>query len=148
MNKDQIKTMWAELEAEFPEIVEHFRTWIDEYKKEIDWSSLFQPAIKFHDLPAELQQGVLIRYTNESAEYWAENEKEAGTFFAFVGHLQLLFEDDQVRRCRKCGCTDDDCSQCIQKTGHPCHWVEEDLCSACESEDQQVSSLLLPGRDF
>lgn len=22
------------------------------------------------------------------------------------------------RRCRKCGCTDNDCSQCISKTGH------------------------------
>ena len=36
------------------------------------------------------------------------------------------------RRCRICGCTDDDCSQCIERTGEPCHWVEEDLCSACE----------------
>ncbi len=36
------------------------------------------------------------------------------------------------RRCRNCGCTQDDCSQCIEKTGGPCHWVEKDLCSACE----------------
>src|SRR5579885_3188867 len=35
------------------------------------------------------------------------------------------------QKCRICGCTDDDCSQCIRITGHPCHWVEEDLCSAC-----------------
>jgi hypothetical protein len=34
--------------------------------------------------------------------------------------------------CRVCGCTDDDCSQCVAKTGEPCHWVESDLCSACE----------------
>lgn len=33
--------------------------------------------------------------------------------------------------CRVCGCTDDDCSQCIAKTGEPCHWVERGLCSAC-----------------
>jgi len=38
---------------------------------------------------------------------------------------------DGIRRCRVCGCTDDDCSQCIEKTGKPCYWVEEDLCSAC-----------------
>ena len=24
-----------------------------------------------------------------------------------------------------------DCRQCIEKTGHPCYWVEADLCSAC-----------------
>lgn len=36
-----------------------------------------------------------------------------------------------VRRCRVCGCTDDDCRQCIAVTGRPCHWVAPDLCSAC-----------------
>lgn len=35
------------------------------------------------------------------------------------------------RKCRVCGCTDDDCRQCIEKTGEPCSWVEQDLCSAC-----------------
>jgi len=40
-----------------------------------------------------------------------------------------------VRRCRVCGCTDDDCHQCIEKTGQPCHRVEDDLCSACVTAD-------------
>ena len=44
-----------------------------------------------------------------------------------------------VRRCRVCGCTDDDCRQCIEKTGEPCHWVEEDLCSACADEMGEAS---------
>jgi len=35
---------------------------------------------------------------------------------------------------RPCGCTDDDCRQCIDETGSPCTWVEEDLCSACVGE--------------
>ncbi len=39
-----------------------------------------------------------------------------------------------TRRCRICGCTDDDCRQCIEKTGEPCYWVEPDLCSACAVE--------------
>lgn len=33
--------------------------------------------------------------------------------------------------CRVCGCTDGDCSGCIEVSGHPCSWVEEDLCSRC-----------------
>jgi len=37
------------------------------------------------------------------------------------------------QKCRICGCTDDDCRQCVEKTGHPCHWVEKDLCSACKT---------------
>lgn len=39
-----------------------------------------------------------------------------------------------VRTCRVCGCTDDDCSQCVERTGMPCSWVEDDLCSACNVE--------------
>ncbi|MCC6596971.1 MAG: hypothetical protein IT477_10725 [Rhodanobacteraceae bacterium] len=37
----------------------------------------------------------------------------------------------EIRTCRVCGCTDDDCSQCVEKTGDPCYWVADDLCSAC-----------------
>lgn len=36
-----------------------------------------------------------------------------------------------LRACRVCGCTQNDCRQCIEKTGSPCSWVEPDLCSAC-----------------
>jgi len=38
---------------------------------------------------------------------------------------------DDVQSCRICGCTDT--NPCIdKKTGEPCHWVEDDLCSSCE----------------
>jgi len=33
--------------------------------------------------------------------------------------------------CRVCGCTEDDCSQCVEKTGEPCSWIAPGLCSAC-----------------
>jgi hypothetical protein len=36
-----------------------------------------------------------------------------------------------IGKCRKCGCTDLDCSGCVERTGLPCFWVEPDLCSAC-----------------
>jgi hypothetical protein len=35
------------------------------------------------------------------------------------------------RECRICGCTDEDCSDCITRTGRPCSWAEPDLCTAC-----------------
>lgn len=38
-----------------------------------------------------------------------------------------------VRQCRVCGCTDLDCSGCIARTGQPCWWVSNDLCSACKA---------------
>lgn len=37
----------------------------------------------------------------------------------------------QSQQCRVCGCSDYDCSQCIEKTNQACYWVEADLCSAC-----------------
>jgi hypothetical protein len=46
-----------------------------------------------------------------------------------------LLQEVLVRRCRVCGCTDYDCSQCVEKTGDACSWVEADLCSACVEED-------------
>lgn len=38
--------------------------------------------------------------------------------------------------CRVCGCTDDNCQQCIDRTGVPCAWTDESrtLCTACEEE--------------
>ena len=44
----------------------------------------------------------------------------------------VLIEALSRAACRRCGCTEDDCSSCIAKTGEPCHWVEDDLCSACQ----------------
>ncbi len=45
--------------------------------------------------------------------------------------IEAQAEEVEPRRCRECGCTDDDCRQCIEKTGEACRWVEADLCSAC-----------------
>lgn len=36
-----------------------------------------------------------------------------------------------TRRCRVCGCTDEDCTLCAARTGRPCTWIASTLCSAC-----------------
>jgi hypothetical protein len=139
--------------------VDEFCKWIDEYKKEVSWDALFDnhsrldsaeniqhKKIKFHDLPLEMQQGIILRYCQEKifgAEHVEEQAKEF--LMMFVGFLSG--DKEEGIKCRVCGCTDNDCRQCIEKTGQPCHWVEEDLCSACVPVKQK-SSLYLPGRDF
>ncbi|RYG48265.1 MAG: TraR/DksA family transcriptional regulator, partial [Chitinophagaceae bacterium] len=45
---------------------------------------------------------------------------------------QPVSKNIKVRSCRVCGCTEDNCQKCVEKTGHPCHWVAKDLCSACQ----------------
>lgn len=45
-----------------------------------------------------------------------------------------------VRTCRVCGCTEADCSDCVRRTGEPCYWVEDDLCSACVKVPEVVAT--------
>lgn len=47
-----------------------------------------------------------------------------------------------VPRCRECGCTDDNCDGCVERTGAPCWWVEENLCSACFPDQLQAVQVL------
>ena len=51
------------------------------------------------------------------------------------GSLLEIDTKPVIGKCKKCGCTDEDCSQCIAKTGGPCHWVAPNKCSACFDEN-------------
>lgn len=68
LNKENF---WNPLREKYPEAVEHFCNWIDQYKKEIGWNELFGCSadedcpIKFHDLPYEMQNGILARFDIE-----------------------------------------------------------------------------------
>lgn len=63
---------------------------------------------------------------------------EAVFFVMGIGPIKAFqqLENDlsDIQFCRGCGCHEEDCRQCIKKTGKPCDWVEEDLCSACAAE--------------
>lgn len=43
----------------------------------------------------------------------------------------LVTIEPTTEQCRSCGCTNDDCSGCVERTGGPCWWVAPYLCSAC-----------------
>jgi hypothetical protein len=79
----------------------------------------------------------------EEGERISEEDRAQATWLALAfANEEFDTEFPEPQKCRVCGCTDDDCSECIARTGHPCHWVEEDLCSAC------ASKILIPGIDF
>ncbi|MEN6607793.1 MAG: hypothetical protein ABFD60_11155 [Bryobacteraceae bacterium] len=48
-------------------------------------------------------------------------------------------EAPPARFCRVCGCTEDE--PCVNLEGQGCHWVAEDLCSACSSSSSSPASL-------
>lgn len=50
--------------------------------------------------------------------------------------LPFILASSSVRSCRECGCTDNDCSECVARTGMPCMWIETDLCSACADDEE------------
>jgi hypothetical protein len=84
-------------------------------------------------------EATLERYheiSDEWQEHWQANRGEWTEIEWSIFRLEVdtpAFAIPDVRRCRVCGCDDDDCRQCIAKTGGPCAWVEGewDLCSAC-----------------
>lgn len=43
-----------------------------------------------------------------------------------------------MKECIKCGCTDDNCTACVEKTGQPCMWLG-DKCSACYGNETRTS---------
>lgn len=63
-----------------------------------------------------------------------------------VSEAWYRFDNEGVA-CRLCGCTEDDCYGCIERTGEACSWVEADLCSACVDIDQAMLVLAVAGDD-
>lgn len=62
-------------------------------------------------------------------------------------HTNVQIEDISARKCRACGCTDLDCSQCFAASGRPCYWVKDDLCSRCALEIAENNCLSHAGND-
>ena len=60
--------------------------------------------------------------------------------------IDLLIQGEHFRQrmnadtCRVCGCTDYDCTQCIELTGEPCYWFEPGLCSACANTTKKIEN--------
>jgi hypothetical protein len=77
LNKENF---FDDIKAKYPQAFEHFMNWLDDYKKEIRWDELFAKnarlsvkssddiypdTIKFHDLPFDMQNGILARFDIE-----------------------------------------------------------------------------------
>lgn len=84
------ENFWDEIKLKYPEAFEHFSNWIDEYKKEIGWDKLFQDGVKFHDLPFEMQNGIIARFDVEKF-----SGKSSYTIPKYVDMFRSLFSDVQ-----------------------------------------------------
>lgn len=73
---------WNALQEKYPQAMAEFSEWIDKYKREIGWDSIFahdwRPLpIKFHDIPFDMQRGILTRFFEEKIGDYPINKKEA-----------------------------------------------------------------------
>lgn len=71
LNKDNF---WNPMREKYPDAIDHFCKWVDEYKKSVNWDKLFgatarpdyvHEAPKFHDLPIEFQFGIIGKWILE-----------------------------------------------------------------------------------
>lgn len=103
LNKENF---WNVLHKECPEAVDLFCKWIDKYKAEVGWDELFNQCglpdedkpVKFHDIPFEMQNGILARFDIEcfnglftgkgKAFYESNRELYAGQFVQLFRDLQ------------------------------------------------------------
>ena len=70
-----METFWKNMEENYLYAMKLFKTWIDEYKKENQWDTLFNvntscsgkcnsPSPKYHDLPAAMQYGIFQQFAS------------------------------------------------------------------------------------
>lgn len=72
------ENFWNELYVKYPDKVQEFCDWIDEYKKRVHWDMLFfnnrkaspqskcrSNPVKYHDLPLAMQLGIFIQFRAE-----------------------------------------------------------------------------------
>jgi hypothetical protein len=92
----------------------------------------------------------LAREKREEKENWGKETEQPHQIT-----LEEMIEGGEEEKCRVCGCTQNDCSQCIERTGTPCSWVDESLCSAClnpepkeDPMDTEIKKLLGENEDL
>lgn len=93
---------------------------------------------------------VFAEHSEEGTSLWFGSKARklpSLTGFATFNSVRSLFliPEAKEQRCRVCGCTEENCRQCIEASGQPCHWIETDLCSRCDAEASNESRIQDPG---
>jgi hypothetical protein len=103
LNKENF---WNEVHAKYPDACQHFCKWIDDYKAEVGWDKIFAPGVKFHDVPIEIQNGILARYELEvhNNQYGTGKKVYQHIIQAYPAQVKKFFIDLQsniVNRMKK-----------------------------------------------
>lgn len=96
------------LQEKYPQGMEVFCKWIDEYKKAAGWNELFDNlssglgGIKFHDIPFEMQIGILCKFmqdqddSGDSLQFDVTSKREwEEQFKLMISALQGQHDDEK-----------------------------------------------------
>lgn len=99
---------WIEIENRWPGEWNRFRSWIDDYKKKVNWNLLFNsqsdyqdkegknaPAPKYHDLPAAMQLGIFIQYCLEEDHRYEFIEGLPSTMAEMIIEMREWFGEEE-----------------------------------------------------
>lgn len=104
MNLDQTLTkenFFNEMLEKYPKAMKHFCEWIDQYKKAVNWDSLFnvncQTAfnVKFHDLPHAMQYGIWIEYCRQELGNYFEQPEHISDFVDLREDIEGVFKETE-----------------------------------------------------
>jgi hypothetical protein len=85
----------------------------------------------------EVKEIVYLLGAQEVVLVYFGDEEEMELASEMLNEIESQMFLESLTKCRVCGCTELDCTQCIEKDGHPCHWVQDDLCSSCQNVDEK-----------
>lgn len=102
---------WDALMIKYPTAVKNFCDWIDQYKKDVNWDEVFNAnrpiakwdgkegymsdkstvAPKFHDIPLEMQYGILLKYAGDIGKDTLSLQVNAITLERAMNQFEGLF---------------------------------------------------------
>jgi ParB family chromosome partitioning protein len=111
----------------------------------LDLPSKVQDMIISHEITESHGRSLLqLKNMNDMLIYAEDAAKNNWSVITLDNVIKTYLESQKPKlaetpkkKCRVCGCTDD--NACVVE-GVPCHWVEEDLCSACAEKKADEKS--------
>lgn len=86
------ENFFNEVKEQYPNAMKHFLDWIDEYKKAVDWESLFG-SIKFHSIPYAMQYGIWIEYCRQSLSDFFEQPEHISDTVDLREDIEGVFKE-------------------------------------------------------
>ena len=131
----QILVLKERYDAIWPLVITKVEGWEAAYDFEVSFNATWRDVAGAMAAALEQYGETLVHTVDPIIDAIIARNKKLGIKDQDIRKAWDIFSAElhEGQICRVCGCTDFNCSQCIDATGKRCHWVEPDLCSRCAS---------------